>query len=345
MSKNGGAINLHLSGIVAKDELAQRLVLHLRLPRVLLAFAMGMVLASAGAAMQIIFRNPLVSSGFLGVSQGAAFGAALSILFIGRAPIAIELSATAFALLGLVMCYYLAWNIRYGDWVLRLVLAGIVTSALFSSGVGILKYLADPLGQLPDIVFWLMGGLWSVTWRDVLYTLPVVIPCLTVLLLTRWRLNLLALRDETAFSLGASPYRERGLILLVAVAATAVIVAVAGVVSWVGLIVPHIARRIVGSDAQKLLLDEPTSHLDLANTRHILRLLRELTHGGVTIVFTTHDPNAAATAADYAVLIKGGQIPATGRVEEVFTVENLSQTYGVPVEITQINGRPFVLAL
>jgi iron complex transport system permease protein len=98
-----------------------------------------------------------------------------------------------------------------------------------------------------------MGGLWSVTWQDVLYTLPVVIPCLTVLLLTRWRLNLLALRDETAFSLGASPYRERGLILLVAVAATAVIVAVAGVVSWVGLIVPHIARRIVGSDAQKLL--------------------------------------------------------------------------------------------
>lgn len=236
-----------------QDELAQRLILHLRLPRVLLAFSMGMVLASAGAALQIIFRNPLVSSGFLGVSQGAAFGAALSILFISRTPIAIELSATAFALLSLAMSYYLARNIRYGDWVLRLVLAGIVTSALFSSGVGILKYLADPLSQLPDIVFWLMGGLWSVTWQDVLYTLPVVLPCLTVLFLMRWRLNLLALRDETAFSLGASPYRERGLILLVAVAATAVIVAVAGVVSWVGLIVPHIARRIVGSDAQKLL--------------------------------------------------------------------------------------------
>jgi iron complex transport system ATP-binding protein len=103
--------------------------------------------------------------------------------------------------------------------------------------------------------------------------------------------------------------------------------------------------RALAQRPRILLLDEPTSHLDLANTRRILRLLRELTQGGVTVVFTTHDPNAAATAADYAVLIKGGQIPAVGRVEEVFTVENLSQTYGVPVEITQINERPFVLAL
>ena len=102
--------------------------------------------------------------------------------------------------------------------------------------------------------------------------------------------------------------------------------------------------RALAQRPRILLLDEPTSHLDLANTRHILRLLRDLAHEGVTIVFTTHDPNAAAAAADYAVLIKGGQIPAAGRVEEVFTDANLSQTYGIPVEITQLNGRPFVLA-
>ena len=236
-----------------RDELARRLVLHLRLPRVLTAFLMGVTLAATGACMQIIFRNPLVCSGFLGVSQGAAFGAAFSIIFLSHSPLMIELSATCFALSALVVSYLLAWNIRYGDWVLRLVLAGIVSSALFSSGVGVLKYLADPLSELPDIVFWLMGGLWSVTWRDLLYALPVVLAGLAVLFLMRWRLNLLALRDDTAFSLGAAPARERALVLVAAVAATSVVVAVGGVVGWVGLIVPHIARRIVGSDAQKLL--------------------------------------------------------------------------------------------
>lgn len=235
------------------DELAQQLVLHLRIPRIVAAFSMGMVLASTGAVMQIIFRNPLVSSGFLGVSQGAAFGASLGIVFFNASPVAVELTAALFACFGLLVSYVLAWNIRYGDWILRLVLAGIISSALFSSGIGILKYMADPLSQLPDIVFWLMGGLWAVTWQEIFYTLPVIVPCLLLIYLMRWRLNLLALRDETAFALGASPQRERMLVLLAAVAATAVVVAIAGVVIWVGLIVPHIARRIVGSDAQRLL--------------------------------------------------------------------------------------------
>jgi iron complex transport system permease protein len=235
------------------DELARQLVLHLRIPRIIAAFSMGMVLASAGATMQVIFRNPLVSSGFLGVSQGAAFGASLSIIFFSPSPIAVEATAAIFACSGLLVSYFLAWNIRYGEWVLRLVLAGIISSAIFSSGVGILKYMADPLSQLPDIVFWLMGGLWAVTWQEIFYTLPVVIPCLLLIYLMRWRLNLLALRDETASSLGASPHQERVLVLVAAVASTAVVVAIGGVVIWVGLIVPHIARRIVGSDAQRLL--------------------------------------------------------------------------------------------
>ena len=236
-----------------RDELARRLVLYLRLPRILTAFMMGMALAAAGAVMQIIFRNPLVCSGFLGVSQGAAFGAAFSIIVLSSSPVVIELSAVVFAFGALVVSYVLAWNIRYGDWVLRLVLAGIISSALFSSGVGVLKYLADPLRELPDIVFWLMGGLWAVTWRDVLYIFPVVLVSLSILLLMRWRVNLLALRDETAFSLGAAPARERALVLVASVAATAVVVAVGGIVGWVGLIVPHIARRIVGADAQRVI--------------------------------------------------------------------------------------------
>ncbi len=236
-----------------RDELAQRLVLYLRLPRILTAFIMGMSLGAAGAVFQMIFRNPLVSPGFLGVSQGAAFGAAVSIIYLGRSPLIIEASATIFAFSGLIISYLLARNIRYGKWVLRLILAGIATSALFSAGVGVLKYLADPLSELPDIVFWLLGGLWGVTWRDLLYILPVVLIALGVLFLMRWRINLLALRDETAFSLGVAPSRERVLVLVAAVAATAVVVAVAGVVGWVGLIVPHIARMVVGTDTRRAL--------------------------------------------------------------------------------------------
>jgi len=236
-----------------KDELALRLVLYLRLPRILTAFLMGMALSAAGVAMQTVFRNPLVSPGFLGISQGAAFGAAFSIVFLSPSAIVVESSAAVFALAALGVSYLLASKIRYGDWVLRLVLAGIVSAALFSSGVGVLKYLADPLRQLPEIVFWLMGGLWSVSWRDLLSILPPVTLGLVILYLMRWRLNLLGLSDATAFSLGASPARERGVALVASVVATAAVIAVGGVVGWVGLIVPHVARRIVGADAQRVL--------------------------------------------------------------------------------------------
>lgn len=239
--------------VLFSDELGRRLVLYLRVPRILTAFLMGMTLSAAGTVMQTIFRNPLVSAGFLGVSQGAAFGAALGIIFFSASAVVIEVSATLFALLALVFAYLLAWNIRYGDWVLRLVLAGIISSALFSSGIGVLKYVADPLEQLPSIVFWLMGGLWSVTWREFFYVLPVAVASLVVLYLLRWRLNILALRDDTAFSLGVSPFKERAVALIAAVAGTAVVVSVAGVVGWIGLIVPHITRRIVGTDVAYVL--------------------------------------------------------------------------------------------
>ncbi|MCC6189910.1 MAG: iron ABC transporter permease [Anaerolineales bacterium] len=236
--------------LLGSDEMAQRLVWSLRLPRLVSALLLGAALATAGAVMQMIFRNPLVEPGFLGVTQGAAFGAALSILWIGSSLLVTQAVAMLFALLGLTFSYSLARHIRYGGWVLRLVLAGIAVSALFSSGVGVLKYLADPLTQLPEITFWLLGGLWGVTWRDTLYLLPVVLPGLLVIFLMRWRLNLLSLNDETAFSLGTAPGRERTVLLIAAVAATAAVTAVAGVVGWVGLIVPHLARRLCGANAQ-----------------------------------------------------------------------------------------------
>ncbi len=236
--------------LLQEDALAQRLVFSLRLPRLLTALLLGMTLSACGAVLQMVFRNPLVEPGFLGVSQGAAFGAAVSILWFGSSPLVIEFLATLFALLGLALSYALARQWRFGGWTLRLVLAGIAVSALFSAGVGVLKYMADPLTQLPEITFWLLGGLWSVTWRDLLYILPLVLPGLLLVYLMRWRLNLLSLNDETAFSLGAVPTHERGLLLTAAVTATAGVISVSGVVGWVGLIVPHLARRLCGTNAQ-----------------------------------------------------------------------------------------------
>ncbi len=235
------------------NELARNLVLNLRLPRILMAFMLGLSLSASGTVFQMVFRNPLVDSGFLGVSQGAAFGASLAIVALGGVPWMVQLCAALFACLGLAGSYFLAQRIRLGDWVLRLVLAGIAVSALYSSGAGILKYLADPLKQLPDITFWLLGGLWGATWPDVLQILPIVVPCLVVVYLMRWRLNLLSMRDETAFSLGVSAGRERLVLLVAAVVSTAAVVSKAGQIGWVGLIVPHIARRIVGADAQRTL--------------------------------------------------------------------------------------------
>lgn len=235
------------------DELAQRLVWNLRLPRVLAAVLLGMSLAGAGTVLQMILGNPLVEPGFLGVSQGAAFGAALSIIFLGNAVWLVQGSAAFFAFAGLGLSYFLAHRLRYGGWVLRLVLAGIAVSALLSAGVGMLKYIADPLRQLPEITFWLLGGLWGITRMQLLSILPVTLLALLVMYRMRWRLNLLALDDATAFSLGVAPNRERLLVVTAAVAATAAVISVAGMVGWIGLIMPHLARRLYGADARHAL--------------------------------------------------------------------------------------------
>ena len=237
--------------LLLEDQLARQLVLNLRLPRLITALLLGMTLSAAGSVLQMVFRNPLVEPGFLGVSQGAAFGAAVSILWLNRHPLVIELSATFFGLLALGMSYFLSNRIRYGGWVLRLILSGVAVSALFSAGVGILKYIADPLTELPELTFWLLGGLYSVTWRDLIFVLPFALVGLVTVYLMRWRVNLLSLNDDTAFSLGASLTRERLILLTVTISATAALTALSGVIGWVGLIIPHISRRLFGASAEK----------------------------------------------------------------------------------------------
>jgi iron complex transport system permease protein len=237
--------------LLVEDQLARQLVLNLRLPRLITALLLGMTLSAAGSVLQMVFRNPLVEPGFLGVSQGAAFGAAVSILWLNRHPLVIVISATFFGLLALGISYFLSNRIRYGGWVLRLILSGVAVSALFSAGVGILKYIADPLTELPELTFWLLGGLYSVTWRDLIFVLPFALTGIFTVYLMRWRVNLLSLNDDTAFSLGASLTRERIILLTVIISATAALTAISGVIGWVGLIIPHISRRLFGASAEK----------------------------------------------------------------------------------------------
>ncbi len=236
-----------------EDPLAQSLVLNLRLPRIIAALLLGAGLAAAGLVFQMIFANPLVEPGFLGVSQGAAFGASVSIVAFAPALWIIQLSSALFALIGLAVSYIMARHFHFGGWVLRLILAGIAVSALFSSGIGIVKFVADPMSQLPEITFWMLGGLWSVDWQQARSIMPVCIIGITLLLGYRWRLNLLSMDDRTAFSLGLAPFRERLLLLVTATAVTAATISISGIVSWVGLIVPHIARRLFSSDGRYAL--------------------------------------------------------------------------------------------
>ena len=235
---------------IMEDELAQRLIFNLRLPRLLTGVLLGMTLAAAGMVFQLLFSNPLVEPGFLGVSQGAAFGAAFAIIFLGGAALVTQMSAALFALAGLGFSYLLARRLRFGGWILRLVLSGIAVSAFFSAGLGILKYLADPLTQLQEITFWLLGSLASITWPKLVSVLPVSVIGLTVIYLYRWRLNLLSLNEQTSFSLGVAPGWERWLLIFAAVLPTAALISISGMIGWVGLIIPHIARRLFQADTR-----------------------------------------------------------------------------------------------
>ena len=238
---------------ILNDDLVCRVIWGIRIPRIITAFITGMVLAASGMVFQMIFRNPIVDAGFLGVSGGAAFGASLGIVMLGGTQVAIQGSSALFAFLGLGLSWTVATRIGFGDWVLRLILSGIAVSAIFASGTGLLKYLADPLRELPDLTFWLLGGLWGISWSDTRQVMIICLPCLFVIWLFRWRLNLLSMKDETIFSLVANASRERIFLLLISVLATSAVVCKAGQIGWVGLIIPHISRRLVGSDAQKAL--------------------------------------------------------------------------------------------
>ena len=226
-------------------------VLNIRPPRILLAMLVGASLSLAGASYQGVFRNAMAAPDFLGASSGAAFGAALAIL-LGFSSAGITVSAFCFSLLTVALVF-LAAHRAPGKRAANLILAGIMISSLFSSGTSYLKLVADPSSKLPEITYWLMGSLSGKTWGDVRFALPFMLLGTVPLLLARWRMNLLTLGDDEARSMGIDANKLRLLVVVCATLVTAASVAVSGVIGWVGLVVPHMARRVAGNDYRRLL--------------------------------------------------------------------------------------------
>jgi iron complex transport system permease protein len=230
----------------------ENVIWQVRGPRIIAAILVGAALAVAGTAFQGLFRNPLVSPDILGASSGAALGAVLGI-FVSLGVFAIQALAFAGGLLAVASVYAIGSAVRARDPVLVLVLAGVVIGALLGAGVGLIKYLADPYNQLPAMTFWLLGSLAAAGPSDLIPLFgPVVLGMLTLFAL-RWRMNVMSLPDEEARALGAPTGPLRIAIVAAATLVTSASVATAGIIGWVGLVVPHIARTLVGPDFGRLI--------------------------------------------------------------------------------------------
>ena len=229
----------------------ESLLLQHRLPRIILACLVGCCLASAGASYQGVFQNPMAAPDILGASSGAAFGAALAILLeLGGTMVMVF--AFVFSLLTVATVIFVGNRAR-GKRVLGLVLSGIMIGSLVSSGTSFIKLAADPEDQLPAITYWLMGSLNGTAPRDVLFALIPMLLGLIPLILLRWKINILTLGDDEAQTMGVNAKRLRTVVILCATLVTAASVSVSGVIGWVGLVIPHMARRMVGNNYRHLM--------------------------------------------------------------------------------------------
>jgi iron complex transport system permease protein len=235
----------------------ENVVLLVRGPRVVAAVLVGAALAVAGTAFQGLFRNPLVSPDILGASSGAALGAVIGIFF-SLGVIGIESLAFAGGLIAVAAVYVIGSLLQSRDPILVLVLTGVVIGALLGAGVGLVKYLADPYNQLPAMTFWLLGSLAATTVADLLPLIGPVAVGTIVLLALRWRLNVMSLPEDEARALGLATGPLRIAIVSAATLVTSASVATSGIIGWVGLVVPHLARALVGPDFPRLI---PTAAL------------------------------------------------------------------------------------
>ena len=232
-------------------DILDTVVVQIRLPRILAAMLVGASLALAGTSFQGLFRNPLVSPDILGVSMGAGFGAAVAILLSGNT-VVIQVAAFISALVAVAISYGVSKMVK-GNPTLSLILAGIAIGSLFGAFLSLMKYVADPVNQLPAITYWLMGSLASVSTHDLLFAAIPMLVGIAILILIRWRFNVLAMGEEEAMALGVSTGRLRAIIIVCCTMITASSVCISGTIGWVGLVIPHIGRMLVGPNHKSLL--------------------------------------------------------------------------------------------
>lgn len=235
----------------ASDTIVSGIVWDIRLPRAILGALVGGSLAVSGAAFQSFFKNPLVSSGILGVSSGAGFGAALAILLFSSLS-AVYPMALFFGIIA-VCCSYFIGRIYRATPTIMLVLGGVIVSSIFSALISFAKYVADPFEQLPTIVFWLMGSLASAGYEEIFIAAIPMLVGVIGLWGIRWRINVLSMGDREATTLGINTRLTKGIVILCATLATAGAVCVSGVIGWIGLVIPHIGRMLVGNDNRYLI--------------------------------------------------------------------------------------------
>lgn len=229
----------------------ETVLFQVRLPRVIMAVLIGAGLSCAGAAYQGIFQNPMVSPDVLGASAGAGFGAALG-LFLSWGYQMVSVNAFLFGLGAVVLVCLVSSRVKY-NMSLGLVLAGMMVGSLFTAGVSFIKLVADPNNSLPVITYWLMGSLASIRPADLAFAAPWIIGGIIPILFLRWRINVLTLGEEQARCIGVNTKGVRLIVVLCATLITAASVSVSGMIGWVGLVIPHFARMLVGSDYRNML--------------------------------------------------------------------------------------------
>lgn len=224
-----------------------------RLPRVIVAFLAGAGLAVAGASYQGVFRNPMVSPDILGATAGAGLGAALALLF-SFSSLGVQIASFVMGIVAVSITYLICLKVgKRGNIILTMVLAGMVVSALFQAAISLIKFTADPYTKLPEITFWLMGSMASVKVADIAKLgIPLVCACIPLFLL-RWQVNLLSFSDEEASAMGVNTKRIRFVVIICSTLITSGVVSIGGIIGWVGLVIPHLTRMIVGPDYKVLM--------------------------------------------------------------------------------------------
>ena len=221
----------------------------IRLPRLLLALTVGAALSVCGASLQALFKNPLVNEYILGISFGAAFGASLSLVFLGKA-FPPQVMAFLFAILAVLAVILIAGSSDFH--IISILLTGIIVSAFFSALLSLVEFFASPYA-LQSLFAWLMGSLALATWRDLTISVPIMALGVTVLFLLRWRMNVLSMSDEEARALGVNIRREKILVIAATTLTTAAATSITGIIGWIGLIVPHLVRMLVGADNRRVI--------------------------------------------------------------------------------------------